>query len=1004
MTPEELSLSVHRSEQGCRFVVDLPAVFTSANSSMVVGEVDSKEGVLGTSTFSDSEQQQHGHRAPDVARMAADNCRVVHPLAASACEHTMQHHPAGCTEGKRSTPVPTGAQMRSLSYHHACHGTGRRTPHSSTTPEIHCTMPNDDATSHATASPILGRPDSQLVRLRTGTRSDSQATNLSLAGTGTLSTLDLSDEAADNPFQNPPSDRRYAPKRIQQLSLSSLPMGPGQKPWYHCKQLHRHVSTKQRSVRDLVRNLRKVFKRNPRLVHRHSKRTKKRKGRRGGMSSSALTPTHTADQNGGGRILSENGALTKSGICPDCSSVVPYTAHRAAISGHLECLKISVHRGCKVTSRSGDTLLHVAAKHCQPECLRWILEKCQSLKVTDTNAKANTVLHCAMDGGNVECVRMLFQAISGRPDPLVSDALDSMMQKTNQSGMTPLLVAVMHNQLELVRWLLSVFGARIPGAVNNSVGGATVFHYAAALGSVELLTLLHQHLPALAGLGVPKTGKLPIHLAVHTGHLEAAQFLNRITTNGLLAKSVDGMNCFHQAVQNGHLPCLEWMVKEMLAKGKLIADCLTYIDNEQASLFHFAAAFGETKCMQFLLHCLPDKSFAVNTRDVWGRTPLHDAAEKNHLNCFKLLLASGADIYSKDKKGNAPYEIAMKHGKLASFLSQNMRGDKAPPPKAPRTWSPDQDTVATVPLGRAVDHRTSVRYKAKAPRTQLVEHTNQQKSTTAPEHIYRAVTVSTSDDGYASAAAAVVMSPSPDDNMVFVTPPGSPDGARKEQARTESLNSDAFANGETPPASPGLLPAMPSKERSASVCEGMHEMAYTVPAPENQPSVKIIHAMTADSRITHEVSKLSFAMGMFNVNSSIVRVKKNTFEGEKVRCPAEMREWLEVERSSCDALIYICTSQLRELFETAIRGGKKAKDKTPDTAVHSFSLPHDLLSIMHPIVTLHGASSRHRPPWLSKCPVLYWPKNQPSLFAKLKIKHPEQQLSLPTRRSRANTM
>lgn len=58
------------------------------------------------------------------------------------------------------------------------------------------------------------------------------------------------------------------------------------------------------------------------------------------------------------------------------------------------------------------------------------------------------------------------------------------------------------------------------------------------------------------------------------------------------------------------------------------ANIIEQVDAERATLFHFAAAYGETKVMQFLLGSLPDKSFATNARDVWERTPLHDAAEK----------------------------------------------------------------------------------------------------------------------------------------------------------------------------------------------------------------------------------------------------------------------------------------------------------------------------------------------------------------------------------------
>ena len=59
-------------------------------------------------------------------------------------------------------------------------------------------------------------------------------------------------------------------------------------------------------------------------------------------------------------------------VCATCACVVPYTAHAAAIAGHLDCLKASVRKGSKKVSRNGDTIMHVAAKHGHAECLRYV--------------------------------------------------------------------------------------------------------------------------------------------------------------------------------------------------------------------------------------------------------------------------------------------------------------------------------------------------------------------------------------------------------------------------------------------------------------------------------------------------------------------------------------------------------------------------------------------------------------------------------------------------------
>ena len=48
------------------------------------------------------------------------------------------------------------------------------------------------------------------------------------------------------------------------------------------------------------------------------------------------------------------------------------------------------------------------------------------------------------------------------------------------------------------------------------------------------------------------------------------------------------------------------------------------------------------------------RKFNVNFPDRLGRTPLHEAAEKNNLGAVELLLAHGANAKLQDKNGHTP--------------------------------------------------------------------------------------------------------------------------------------------------------------------------------------------------------------------------------------------------------------------------------------------------------------------------------------------------------------
>ena len=61
--------------------------------------------------------------------------------------------------------------------------------------------------------------------------------------------------------------------------------------------------------------------------------------------------------------------------------------------------------------------------------------------------------------------------------------------------------------------------------------------------------------------------------------------------------------------------------------------------------------------MRYILDA--DKSGKLlHTRDMESGIPAHDAAENGHLEVFRLLVSSGADINTLDKTKTSPYQLA----------------------------------------------------------------------------------------------------------------------------------------------------------------------------------------------------------------------------------------------------------------------------------------------------------------------------------------------------------
>ncbi|CAH2070103.1 unnamed protein product [Thlaspi arvense] len=90
-------------------------------------------------------------------------------------------------------------------------------------------------------------------------------------------------------------------------------------------------------------------------------------------------------------------------------------------------------------------------------------------------------------------------------------------------------------------------------------------------------------------------------------------------------------------------------------------------DNElKLDAIHAFAREGE---VENLLQCI-DNGIPVNARDSEGRTPLHWAIDRGHLNVAKALVDKNADVNAKDNEGQTSlhYAVVCEREALAEFL------------------------------------------------------------------------------------------------------------------------------------------------------------------------------------------------------------------------------------------------------------------------------------------------------------------------------------------------
>uniref|UniRef100_A0A8C5C1N8 Uncharacterized protein n=1 Tax=Gadus morhua TaxID=8049 RepID=A0A8C5C1N8_GADMO len=128
------------------------------------------------------------------------------------------------------------------------------------------------------------------------------------------------------------------------------------------------------------------------------------------------------------------------------------------------------------------------------------------------------------------------------------------------------------------------------------------------------------------------------------------------------------MSVLHAATHTGHHTLVVW-----LATFTDLSLCCQ--DREGATALHFAASRGHRRLLETLLH-LGSKV----TRDYWGGTPLHDAAENGELECCKVLLAGLADSSEQDIDGFTAADLAEYNGHYdcARYL-RNVQANVRPP-------------------------------------------------------------------------------------------------------------------------------------------------------------------------------------------------------------------------------------------------------------------------------------------------------------------------------------
>ena len=295
----------------------------------------------------------------------------------------------------------------------------------------------------------------------------------------------------------------------------------------------------------------------------------------------------------------------------------------------------------------------------------------------DVNARSMqdwTPLHWAAMNGYTEIAKLLIK----------NGAIVNVQANRNDIGQSPLHKAAQNGHKYLVEFLIK-HGAKVD--ITNSMGETPLFG-AADKEVVEILIAYGANVNHVSGA----SGWAPLHEAVNGKVAEV------LVARGANINTKDNMNRtpLDIAVEHGKIDVAKFLISRG-AKGKNIDMDLSNEFSLGASsatkadmnIFKAASLGLVSKVKEFLdadpelaiikggcaeetpLHDAATKEIAelliqrganINVSDVFGRSPLHRAAEDGRIDVVKLLITKGADVNARDGVNNTALHGAAHYG------------------------------------------------------------------------------------------------------------------------------------------------------------------------------------------------------------------------------------------------------------------------------------------------------------------------------------------------------
>jgi ankyrin repeat protein len=261
-------------------------------------------------------------------------------------------------------------------------------------------------------------------------------------------------------------------------------------------------------------------------------------------------------------------ATERARICQheSCNNTVSHVAAQYGAQDVLRVLLEEVGRQCLAgRNQNGATIVHVAARYGHQRVVQWLLQSQAWASIDDPGyLKGGSIAMSAVRGGHTELVKWLL-----KPKAQGGGGANVHVRGLWE-GHTLSMVVAKRGNLALLKWLfipVAQGGAGANVADVASLGHNTVLSCAVLSGNLQMV----KWLLSSAGNGrMTSTGRSLVSLALKGKHLSLAKWLLSPAGGASLAydenfepSSRTGMIPLHAAIRSGHLESVQWLVRDV---------------------------------------------------------------------------------------------------------------------------------------------------------------------------------------------------------------------------------------------------------------------------------------------------------------------------------------------------------------------------------------------------------------------------------------------------------